>query len=101
DRNVTGVQTCALPIFERAGDDPGIVLDHAHDLLRPPDEHGRLELDLGAAADRPDFEVRAARPKHFDPLRDHLRKADEVAGDVRAATARPLPYERDALLAVG
>src|SRR5881409_290712 len=86
---------------ERAGDDPRIVLDHAHDLLRPPDEHGRLEFDLGAAADRPDLEVRAARPKHFDPLRDHLRKADEVTGDVRAATARPLPYERDALLAVG
>src|SRR5438046_2681269 len=86
---------------ERAGDDPRIVLDHAHDLLRPPDEQRWLELDLRAAADRADLEVRAARAEHLDPLRDDLREADEVADDVRAAAARPRPHERDTLLAVG
>src|SRR5216117_4111867 len=86
---------------ERAGDDPRIVLDHAHDLLRPPDEQRWLELDLRAAADRADLEVRAARAEHLDPLRDDLREADEVADDVRAAASRPRPHERDTLLAVG
>src|SRR5213594_2836214 len=86
---------------ERARDDPRIVLDDAHDRLRPPDEQRRLELDLGAAADRADLEVRAPRAEHLDTLWDYLGKADEVTGDVRAGSARPPPHERDALLAVG
>src|SRR5712692_9023268 len=86
---------------ERARDHPGVVLDHAHDRLRAPDEQRRLELHLGAAADRADLEVGAAGAEHLDALRDHLGEADEVARDVGARAARPLPHERDALLLVG
>src|SRR5207244_7431076 len=57
---------------ERARDDPRIVLDDAHDRLRPPDEQRRLELDLGAAADRADLEARAPRAAHPDPLWAYL-----------------------------
>src|SRR6266568_9694161 len=42
---------------EGARDDPRIVLDDAHDLLRAPHEERGLQLDLRAAADRPDLEI--------------------------------------------
>ena len=86
---------------ERSRYHAGVVLDHAHDLLRPPDEQRRLELDLGAATDRPDLQIRSSRAEHLDPFRDDVRKADEVAGDVRASSARPLADEVDALPTVG
>src|SRR3990172_1010718 len=55
---------------QRAWDDPRVVLEHAHDLLRAPDEEGRLQLYLGAAADGADLDVGAAGAQHLDPLRD-------------------------------
>src|SRR5205807_6746274 len=86
---------------ERSRNHAGVVLDHAHDLLRAPDQQGRLELDLGATADRADLEIGAARAEHFDPFRDNLRESHEVAADARARATRPLANEVDALAAVG
>src|SRR5262245_18778025 len=51
---------------ERARDDPRVVLDDADDLLRAPHEERGLELDLRAAADRADLEVRAAGAEHLE-----------------------------------
>src|SRR5215468_2092252 len=85
---------------ERPRDHARVVLDHAHDLLRAPDEQRRLELDLRPAADRPDLQIRAAGAEHLDPFRDDLGEADEIARDVDARAARPLADEADALAAV-
>src|SRR6267378_534631 len=87
--------------IERPRYHPRIVLDHADDRLRAPDEQRGLELHLGAPADGADLEVGSAGAEHLDALGDHLRKADEVARDVRADAAGPLADEIHALFAIG
>ncbi len=51
------------------GNHPRIVHDDADDLLGAPHELGGLELDLGAAADGADLEVRPAGAQHLDAPR--------------------------------
>src|SRR5262245_55513426 len=86
---------------EGARDHPRVVHDHADDALGSPHQRRRLQLDLGATADRADLEVGAALAEHVDARRNDLRKADEVAGHVRAGATRELAHELDAVLALG
>src|SRR5882724_5531254 len=87
--------------IEGPGNDAGVVLDHAHDPLRSPDEERRFKLDLGSATDRPDFQISPSRTQHLDAFGDDLRKPDEIARDVRAHAARQPADEAHALLTVG
>src|SRR5205809_70349 len=84
---------------ERARDHPRVVHDDTDDALGSPHQRRRLQLDLGAAADRADLEIGAALPEHVEALGNHLREADEVAGDVGAGAAGPVADELHAILA--
>src|SRR5207249_7895884 len=65
DRNVTGVQTCALPIYARAGVDDGRVepagdVNGVRDARRPAPGGGRVD-SLGRRRHRTDLLRRSAR----------------------------------------